>query len=101
MLNTKANTYLIMQHIIPITDLQRQAAQILSDLDNDEPIVITQRGRASAVLLSARRYAQIEEDLQLLDELELLKMVEKAKQEIQESKTISHEEVKKRLKFAK
>ena len=90
-----------MQHIIPITDLQRQAAQILSDLDNDEPIVITQRGRASAVLLSARRYAQIEEDLQLLDEFELLKMVEKAKQEVQEGKTISHEEVKKRLNFAK
>ena len=90
-----------MQHIIPITDLQRQAAQILSDLDNDEPIVITQRGRASAVLLSVRRYAQIEEDLQLLDDFELLKMVEKAKQEVQEGKTISHEEVKKRLKLTK
>ncbi len=87
-----------MKNIIPVTDLQRQAAQILGDLDN-EPVVITQRGRASAVLLSARRYAEIEEDLRMLDDLELLQMVEEAKQDIKNGNTISHEEVKKRLKF--
>ena len=87
-----------MKTIIPVTDLQRQAAQILGDL-NDEPVVITQRGRASAVLLSARRYAEIEEDLQMLDDLELLQMVEEAKQDIKDGKTFSHEEVKKRLNF--
>lgn len=87
-----------MKNIVPVTDLQRQAAQILGDLDN-EPVIITQRGRASAVLLSARRYAEIEEDLQLLDDLELMQMVEQSKQEIAENKTISHEEVKKRLNF--
>lgn len=87
-----------MKNIIPVTDLQRQAAQILGDLDN-EPVVITQRGRASAVLLSARRYAEIEEDLKLLDDLELLQMVEESKREIADGKTLSHEEVKKRLNF--
>lgn len=87
-----------MKNIIPVTDLQRQAAQILGDLDN-EPVVITQRGRASAVLLSAKRYAEIEEDLQMLDDLEILQMVEEAKQEIKDGKTLSHEEVKKRLSF--
>lgn len=64
-----------MKNIVPITDLQRQAAQILNELNDNEPIVITQRGRASAVLLSARHYAQIEEDLKLLDDLELLRMI--------------------------
>lgn len=88
-----------MKNIIPVTDLQRQAAQILSDLNDNQPIVITQRGRASAVLLSARRYAEIEEDLQMLDDLELLRMVEESKQDIQNGKTLSHNEVKKRLKF--
>ncbi len=87
-----------MKNIIPITDLQRQAAQILGALDND-PVIITQRGRASAVLLSARRYAEIEEDLQMLDDLELLQMVEESKQEIKDGKTISHEDIKKRLNF--
>ncbi len=88
-----------MKNIIPVTDLQRQAAQILSDLSDNQPIVITQRGRASAVLLSARRYAEIEEDLQMLDDLELLRMVEESKQDIQNGKTLSHDDVKKRLKF--
>ncbi len=88
-----------MKNIIPVTDLQRQAAQILSDLSDNQPIVITQRGRASAVLLSARRYAEIEEDLQMLDDLELLRMVEESKQDIQNGKTLSHNDVKKRLKF--
>ncbi len=88
-----------MKNIIPVTDLQRQAAQILSGLSDNQPIVITQRGRASAVLLSARRYAEIEEDLQMLDDLELLRMVEESKQDIQNGKTLSHDDVKKRLKF--
>jgi len=88
-----------MKNIIPVTDLQRQAAQILSGLSDNQPIVITQRGRASAVLLSARRYAEIEEDLQMLDDLELLQMAEESKQDIQNGKTLSHDDVKKRLKF--
>ena len=88
-----------MKKIIPVTDLQRQAAQILGDLNENEPIIITQRGRASAVLLSARRYAEIEEDLQMLDDLELLQMTEESKQNIKNEDTISHEDVKKRLNF--
>ena len=90
-----------MKNIVPVTDLQRQAAQILGDLSENEPIIITQRGRASAVLLSTRRYAEIEEDLQLLDDLELLQMIEAAKNDVHDSNTISHDEVKKRLQYPK
>jgi prevent-host-death family protein len=89
-----------MKNIFPVSDLQRQAAQILSDVaTSNEPFVITQRGRATAVLISSDRYAQIEEDLQLLDELELLRMVEEAKQDLKTGNTISQNEVKKRLNF--
>lgn len=92
--------HLIMKDIIPITDLQRQAGQIINSLsERGEPVIVTQRGRASAVLISAKRYSEIEEDLKRLDELELLEMVEKSRQEIREGKTLSHEEVKKRLSF--
>jgi prevent-host-death family protein len=87
-----------MKNIIPVTDLQRQAAQILTELnDSSEPFIITQRGRATAVLLTAKRYAEIEEDLQRLDELELLAMVGDSRQAIKEGKTISQKDVKKRL----
>ena len=50
-----------MKRIIPVTDLQRQAGQVLNSLsDSDEPVIVTQRGRASAVLISAERYTRIE-----------------------------------------
>jgi prevent-host-death family protein len=88
-----------MQKIIPITDLQRAAGQIVTDLNDADgsPIVITHRGRPAAVLLSAERYAQMESDLERLDELELVEMVESARAARAAGDTISHEEVKKRL----
>ena len=90
-----------MKNIIPITDLQRQAGQIISSLkESEEPTVITQRGRASAVLMTAERYAEIESDLKRLDELELLEMVTLSRQDISEGKVLSHDEVKSRLNFA-
>lgn len=90
-----------MKNIIPVTDLQRQAALILSTLDDTaEPVVITQRGRATAVLISARRYAEIEEDLQTLDDLELLRLVEEGKRDVTEGRTLLHDEIKKRLNFS-
>lgn len=87
-----------MKRIIPVTDLQRQAGQVLNSLsDSDEPVIVTQRGRASAVLISAERYTRIEEDLERLDELELSEMVRKARESRAAGDTVSHEEVKRRL----
>ena len=45
--------------------------------------MITHRGRPAAVLVSAERYAQMEADLERLDELELIAMVEDARQGLQ------------------
>lgn len=89
-----------MKNIIPISDLQRQAAAIVSDVNEfSEPIVITQRGRAAAVIVSADRYSQIEEDLALLDELELQDLIMQGKKEIAAGKTVSLKEAKKRLGY--
>jgi len=87
-----------MKKIIPITDLQRQAAQIVGGVvSSDEPVIITQRGRPAAVLLSARRYSQLEEDLERLDELELVEAVARAREAITKGQTISHAQVKARI----
>lgn len=89
-----------MKNIIPVTDLQRQAAAILSKLnESGEPVVITQRGRASAVLVSAKRYAEIEEDLALLDEFELEHLVALGLQDKAVGNTISLDDAKKRLNY--
>jgi len=89
-----------MKNIVPVSDLQKQAASILNEVrTSNEPVIITQRGRAAAVLVSAERYAKIEEDLALLDELELHREIELAKKEFAEGNSISLEEAKRRLGF--
>jgi prevent-host-death family protein len=89
-----------MKNIIPVTDFQRQAAQILNDLnESSEPVIITQRGRASAVLMSAKRYSEIEEDLKAFEDLELEHLIAEGEQAIANGDVLSHEEVKRRLNF--
>lgn len=91
---------LSMKNIIPITDLQRQAGQIIGGLAlSDEPVVITQRGRATAVIVSAERYGEIEDDLRRLDELELMDLVDESRRAIAAGEVLSQDEIKKRLKF--
>ena len=42
-----------MDKVIPISDLQSQAKKYVDQVkDTDQPVVITQRGRATAVLVS-------------------------------------------------
>lgn len=89
-----------MKSIIPVSDLQRQAAKVLNEVnESSEPIVITQRGRATAVLISAKRYAEIEEDLRAFDELDLERLIAEGERDIVNGNTITHTEVKRRLNF--
>lgn len=56
--------------IVPITDLRQDAAAVLERLrDSGEPVVITQRGRAAAVLLSPEVYERSEQERELLRRL--------------------------------
>jgi len=56
-----------MPAIIPITDLRQDAAAALKRLKaSRQPVVITQRGRATAVLLSMEAYERSEHERQLL-----------------------------------
>ena len=53
--------------IIPITDLRQDAASVLRRIrESKEPVVITQRGRAAAVMMSAETYERAEHDWELL-----------------------------------
>ncbi len=46
-----------MDKIIPISDLQTQAKKYVDQVkETDQPVVITQRGRAAAVLISVDTY---------------------------------------------
>ena len=64
--------------IVPISDLRQDAARIIrSAADTDEPIVITQRGRATVVMVSTQAYERTQH------ELEILKLLARGEAEIE------------------
>ncbi|HEY7373365.1 MAG TPA: type II toxin-antitoxin system Phd/YefM family antitoxin [Polyangia bacterium] len=53
--------------IVPVSDLRDDAANVLDRVKKSrEPVVITQRGRAAAVLLSIEEYERSEHERELL-----------------------------------
>jgi prevent-host-death family protein len=74
--------------IIPITDLRQDAASALKQArSTQQPLVITQRGRAAAVLLSLEAYERGERERQLLY------LLARGEQEIAAGKGIGLDEV--------
>ena len=70
-----------LPNIIPVTDLRQDAAAVLKRVSRSkEPLIITQRGRAAAVLLSAEAYKQAEHERQLL------RLLARGEKEIREGK---------------
>ncbi len=74
--------------IIPITDLRQDATTILKcAATSGEPVFITQRGRAAAVMLSMETYAHTQR------ELELLRLLARGEKEIEAGKGYDLDEV--------
>jgi prevent-host-death family protein len=68
-------------NIIPITDLRQDATTIIKRVTaSREPLVITQRGRAAAVLVSMETYESSQH------ELELLRLLARGEKEIESGK---------------
>lgn len=54
----------IVPEIIPISELRQNAAGVISQLKSSrKPVFITQRGRASAVIVSAEEYERTQHEL--------------------------------------
>jgi prevent-host-death family protein len=67
-----------LSKIIPVSDLRQDAAKLLKQLQNSkEPLIITQRGRATAVIISVDAYEKSEH------EKELLRLLAKGDREIE------------------
>lgn len=68
-------------NIVPITDLRQDATSIVKRVnDSGQPVVITQRGRAAAVMVSMEAYEHTEH------ELELLRVLARGEKEIEAGK---------------
>jgi len=67
--------------IVPITDLRQDATSIINRVSKaEEPVIITQRGRAAAVMVSIEAYEHCQH------ELELLRLLARGEKEIQAGK---------------
>ncbi len=56
-----------LANIIPVSDLRQNTANLLKKLnENNEPLIITQRGRAAAVLIGVEAYEKSEHEKELL-----------------------------------
>ncbi len=56
-----------LPEVIPVTDLRQDAAAALRKVRSSrQPLIITQRGRATAVMLSIEAFEQAEHERQLL-----------------------------------
>ena len=56
-----------MPQIVPISDLRKGAAALLKKVrESRDPVVVTQRGRPAAVLLSVEEFERREQDLEIL-----------------------------------
>lgn len=65
-------------NIIPVSDLRQDAAKVLKQLrNNKEPLIITQRGRAAAVMIGVEAYEKSEH------EKEILRLLAKGDREIE------------------
>lgn len=65
--------------IIPISDLRQDASGILKRMATSrEPLFITQRGRATAVMVSMKEYEHTQH------ELEILRLLARGEKEIEE-----------------
>jgi len=74
--------------ITPVTDLRQDAAAALKRAKSSrQPVVITQRGRATAVLLSLEAYERNEHERQIL------RLLARGEQEIKAGKGFDLDEV--------
>jgi prevent-host-death family protein len=75
------------ESIRPISYVKTHAAEMLKRVnDSRNPIVITQNGHAKGVLLDTASYQE------MVDTIGLLKLVAQAEREIDDGKTVSHDE---------
>ena len=56
--------------IVPVSELRQDAAAVIKRAaSSQEPVFITQRGRAAAVMLSTQTYARTQRELAILRQL--------------------------------
>ena len=82
----------LSEDIKPISYVKAKSAEVLQQVNTSGPVIITQNGEASAVLMGVKDYEQLQEDLALL------KMLAMGKKSLDEGHATPAREVAARLR---
>ena len=82
----------LSENVISITDFKAKASEWLQKIaDTEEPVLLTQHGQAAAVLLSARAFDELTENLRFVA------AVEAGLGDVRAGRTSDHETVRARI----
>lgn len=82
----------VEQDIQPLSAFRANTATYIQQIqETRRPLVLTQRGHSTAVLLDVREYER------LMDELTVLREVNQAEQQLAEGQGLSHEDAKQHI----
>lgn len=85
---------------VTVTDLQRRAAEVIGGLA-EGPVVISQRGRPAAVLVTAEAYEQMEQALAEVEAKRVREIVEAGLASYRAGRTSSQAAVARRVRAAR
>jgi prevent-host-death family protein len=85
---------------VTVTDLQRRAAEVISSL-REGPVVISQRGRPAAVIVTAEAYEQMERALADVEAKQVREIVEAGLSSYSAGRTSSQAAVARRVRAAR
>ena len=82
---------------VTVTDLQRRAAEVISSL-REGPVVVSQRGRPAAVILTAEAYEQMEQAVAEVEARQVREIVEAGLSSYNAGRTSSQATVARRVR---
>lgn len=86
-----------MDKIIPISDLQSKAKKYVDQVRlTEEPVIITQRGRAAAILMNYEQFEGWQATVDVMSDPHWSKRLERAKRESKEGRWVTLEQLEKR-----
>lgn len=83
---------LLDQDVKPLSEFRAHTASLIAHLKQTKrPLLLTQHGKGAAVLLDVQEYER------LLEELDVLRDIQSAREELAQGKGTPHAEIKKRM----
>lgn len=90
-----------MVNTITLKALRPELPAVIRDIDTKlDRYIVTKRGRPVAVMMGVDDYEGVMETMEILSDKALMKRIKKAQRQIEEGKTVSLEELRKKLENA-